>query len=59
MISVVPVLARRMFYRRCDLDGFDRDDAEREWVTDEGIRNFWMDEADHVLEVLREQGVLT
>jgi hypothetical protein len=51
-------LAHRMFTRRCELDGFDMEDAEFEWMTDPGIRDFWLAEAGAVLDYLRTEGAI-
>ena len=44
-------LAKAMFIRRCELDGAAPALAELAWQ-DAGIRNFWQEEAEHVLAVL-------
>lgn len=42
-------LARHMFNRRCELDGADWALVELAWI-DQDVRDFWLAEADHVLE---------
>ncbi|HKX68298.1 MAG TPA: hypothetical protein VJN29_13855 [Intrasporangium sp.] len=50
---MIELLARAMFDRRCDLDGAEPALVELAWA-DADIRRFWLAEAAHVVQVLRE-----
>ena len=47
-------LGHSMFIRRCTLDDADPLEAAFEWQTNDGIRDFWTAEAQHVLNVIAE-----
>lgn len=49
-------LGFQMYARQADANGYDESTYLHEWVTDEGVREFWYEEAAFVIYTLDELG---